>query len=134
MKKTMRTKLLICALACSTALFGDEPVTLSCSGDTEAAYQKLLTQLKADGSEIDLASKDAGIQTKVVRNGKKLKQSASYMKFTFIPEGDHTKVRIAVYETHRVNIPLVWQAWSDPVVSTDLSKAEAFTLKEKLGW
>jgi hypothetical protein len=122
------------ALAGAAVLFGQEPVMLSFAGGTEPAYQAVLDRLKVDGAEIDSASKDAGIQTKVVRNGKKLKQSASYMKFTFIPDGDHTRVRIAVYETHRVNIPLVLQAWSDPIVSDDRSKAEAFTLKNELGW
>jgi hypothetical protein len=130
----MKLSGLICALTGAAALFGQEPVILSFAGGTQPAYQALLNRLKVDGSEIDSASPDAGIQTKVVRNGKKPKQSASYMKFTFIPDGEHTRIRIAVYETHRVNIPLVLQAWSDPVVSPEASKAEAFTLKNELGW
>jgi hypothetical protein len=130
----MKASGFICALAGATVLWGQEPVTLSFVGSTQPAYQAVLDRLKVDGSEIDSASPDAGIKTKVVRNGKKLKQSASYMQFTFIPDGDHTRVRIAVYETHRVNIPLVLQAWSDPEVSEERSKAEAFTLKNELGW
>jgi hypothetical protein len=130
--KKMRASGLICALAGVAALFGQEPVTLSYAGDAEPAYQAVLNRLKVDGLDIDSASKDAGIQSKVVITGKH-KQTAAYMKFTFIPDSNHTQVRIAVYESHRLNL-LVAEPWSDPVVSTDRSKAEAFTLKEELGW
>jgi hypothetical protein len=130
--ETMKVRGLICALAGAAAVFGQESVTLSYAGVAEPAYKALLNRLKVDGLDIDSASPDAGIHTKAVITGKH-KQNASYMKFTFIQDGDHTVVRIAVYEAHRLNV-VCGAAWSDAEVSMDGSKAEAFTLKNELGW
>jgi hypothetical protein len=131
-KMTMKTKVLICALVGAAAVFGQEPVSLSYSGDAEHAYQAVLTRMKVDGLDIKSASKDAGIETALVITGKR-KQTGVYMKITFIPDGAGTKVRIAVYESHRLSL-LVVEPWSDAQLSDNRSKAEAFTLKGELGW
>src|ERR1700761_9420561 len=91
MTKTLSTwKRTSLGLVSAAALFGQqpEPVTLTYKGTADAGYQVLLKQLKVDGSVIDSASVDAGIQTKVVVQGKR-KQSATYMKFTFIQDADN---------------------------------------------
>ena len=101
-------------------------------GAPETVYQTILKQLKTDGLELDSASLDAGIQTSLVITGK-VRQTGTYSKISFIPAGNQTEIRIAVYEEKRLKALRI-DPWSEPKLHQERSEAMAFRLKQELGW
>jgi hypothetical protein len=109
----------------------EEQVTISHEISPAAAYQAVLDQVKKEGLEVNLnSSLDAGIQTEPKEKGSVWKTSC-YYKFSFIPDGNKTTVRIAAYEMKRV-----WGAAgrTQPKVNVDRARSEAFQLQRELGW
>lgn len=104
---------------------------LSYSGDAEAAYSSVLNQLKRDGYEIDMASKDAGIQTALILEGR-IKQTGTYLKVTLLPL--ENKLRVLVYEERRVRTLSTVSPWSATKVNVDKSELAALKLKDELHW
>ena len=106
---------------------------ISRAADTDTVYQAVLNQLKKDGTEIESASKDAGIKTGVTITGH-YKQTGSYMEITFIADGpSQTTVKVTAYEEKRYK-GLKTEPWSTPKVNEEQSEAEAAKLKLELGW
>jgi hypothetical protein len=125
-------KLIVGMTMLAASLCAQGPVTITYAGNADAAYQAVLNRLKVDGLDIESASKDAGIQTSVVVTGK-YRQTGTYLKITFIADGGQTTARIAVYEEKRYKA-LKTEPWSDPKVNEERSQAQAFRLKQELGW
>jgi hypothetical protein len=128
MKKLLVAMTMLAATLCAQ----QAPVTITYAGNADAAYQAVLNRLKVDGFDIESASKDAGIQTVVVVTGK-YRQTGTYLKITFIADDVQTTARIAVYEEKRYKA-LKTEPWSDPKVNEERSQAQAFRLKQELGW
>lgn len=129
----MKGKISACALVAAAILGGAEPASISHSGDIDTVYQAVLNRLKRDGSEIESASKDAGIKTALTITGH-YKQTGSYLEVTFISDGpSQTTVRITEYEEKRYK-GLKTEPWSTPKVNPEQSEAQAAKLKQELGW
>ncbi len=106
---------------------------ISHAGDIDTVYQAVLNQLKKDGTEIESASKDAGIKTGVTVTGH-YKQTGSYMEITFISDSpSQTTVKVTAYEEKRYK-GLKTEPWSTPKINEEQSQAEAAKLKQELGW
>jgi hypothetical protein len=118
-------------MAFALAVLTAQAAELSYVGDGDAAYTSVLNQLKRDGYEIDTASKDAGIQTAVVLEGR-IKQTGTYLKVTLLP--DEKKIRVLVYEERRVRTLSTASPWSAPKVNVDKSELAARKLKDELHW
>ena len=74
---------------------------ISHAADIDTVYQAVLNQLKTDGTEIESASKDAGIKTGVTVTGH-YKQTGTYMEITFIADSpSQTTVKVTAYEEKR---------------------------------
>jgi hypothetical protein len=128
LKTIITTAGLLCLSALSSfAQSAELPYT--CDADT--AYTSVLNQLKRGGYEIDSASKDAGIQTAVVIEGR-IKQTGTYLKVTLLPE--EKKLRVLVYEEKRVRTLSTASPWSATKVNVDKSELAALKLKDELHW
>jgi hypothetical protein len=128
----MRSKLLICICVAASSLLAQKQAIVTTAGAPETIYQTVLKQLRTDGLELDAASLDAGIQTSLVVTGK-VRQTGTYSKISFIPVGNQTEMRIAVYEEKRLKA-LKIDPWSEPKLNEERSQAMAFRLKQELGW
>jgi hypothetical protein len=128
----MKTRLLMGISAAVSSLLAQKQVSITTPGAPEMVYQTILKQLKTDGLELDSASLDAGIQTSLVITGK-VRQTGTYSKISFIPAGNQTEIRIAVYEEKRLKA-LKIDPWSEPKLQQERSEAMAFRLKQELGW
>lgn len=129
----MTSKIVIYSLIAITCLQAEQAATISHPADLDTVYQAVLNQVKKDGSEIESASKDAGIKTAVTVTGH-YKQTGSYLEITFISDGPaQTTVRLAAYEEKRYK-GLKTEPWSTPKVNAEQSAAEAAKLKQELGW
>jgi hypothetical protein len=125
-KKTIVLMSVLCLVG---ATAWSEDLSYPC--DNEAAYMTVLNQLKKDGFDIDSAGKDAGIQTAATTVGG-FKQTASYVKVTFLP--NDKKLRVLVYESTRVRVGTLINPWGAARVNPDKSAAEVLRLKNELGW
>jgi hypothetical protein len=128
----MKSRLLIGICWAATSLLAQKQAMVTAAGAPETVYQTVLKQLKTDGLELDSASLDAGIQTSLVITGK-VRQTGTYSKISFIPAGNQTEIRIAVYEEKRLKALRI-DPWSEPKLNEERSQAMAFRLKEELGW
>ena len=118
-------------MAFALAAFTAQAAELSYIGDSDVAYSSVLNQLKRDGYEIDTASRDVGIQTAVVLEGR-IKQTGTYLKVTLLP--DENKLRVLVYEQRRVRTLSTVSPWSAPKVNVEKSELAALKLKDELHW
>jgi hypothetical protein len=123
-------RIVVSALAAAAMVGAEEPVTLSRAMDIKSTYQAILTSLKQDGLDVQSASEDAGIETGLKESGG-LWKTGCYYKFTFIPAGTKTTVRIVAYTKKRVKGAAGWTA---PKEDIDRARAEAFQLQHALGW
>jgi hypothetical protein len=126
----MASKWMIGALAVAAAVSAQEQVTISREMNTTSAYQAVLNRLKQDGLDVKSASEDAGIETGLTESGG-IWKTGCYYKFTFIPDGNKTTVRIVAYTKKRVKGAAGWTA---PKEDLDRSRAEAFQLQRELNW
>jgi hypothetical protein len=126
----MASKWMIGALAVAATVSAQEQVTISREMNTTSAYQAVLNRLKQDGLDVKSASEDAGIETGVRESGG-IWKTGCYYKFTFIPDGNKTTVRIVAYTKKRVKGAAGWTA---PKEDIDRSRAEAFQLQRELHW
>ncbi|HMF76955.1 MAG TPA: hypothetical protein VK604_14955 [Bryobacteraceae bacterium] len=127
----MANKWIVGALAVAATVSAQEQVTISREMNTTSAYQAVLTQLKKDGLDVNLNfSQDAGIETALTESGGIWKTGCFY-KFTFIPNGNKTTVRIVAYTKKRVKGAAGWTAAKEDI---DRSRAEAFQLQRELNW
>jgi hypothetical protein len=126
----MASKWMIGALAVAATVSAQEQVTISREMNTTSAYQAVLNRLKQDGLDVKSASEDAGIETGVTESGG-IWKTGCYYKFTFIPDGNKTTVRIVAYTKKRVKGAAGWTA---PKEDLDRSRAEAFQLQRELHW
>ncbi|MGA8597943.1 MAG: hypothetical protein WB676_24775 [Bryobacteraceae bacterium] len=129
----MTRKLAIFSLIATMCLVTGQAASFSHAADVDTVYQAVLNQLKKDGTEIESASKDAGIKTAVAVTGH-YRQTGSYMEITFISDApSQTTVRVTAYEEKRYK-GLKTEPWSTPKVNAEQSEAEASKLKQELGW
>lgn len=129
----MTRKLAIFSLIATICLGAGQAASFSHAADLDNVYQAVLNQLKKDGTEIESASKDAGIKTGVTVTGH-YRQTGSYMDITFISDSpSQTTVRVTAYEEKRYK-GLKTEPWSTPKVNAEQSEAEATKLKQELGW
>ena len=124
----MNLKTIITGVALLFAAVGSQAAELSYAGDADAAYTSVLNQLKRDGFEIASASKDAGIQTAPVTEGR-FKQTNTYMRLTLLP--DEKKFRIVVYAAWRMT---PGSPWSSVKANEDKAAAAVLKLKDELHW
>ena len=125
--------IVLCSLAATALLPAAEPASFSHAAESETVYQAVLNQVKKDGTEIDSASKDAGIKTAVTVTGH-YKQTGSYLEITFISDSPaQTTVRVTAYEEKRYK-GLKTEPWSTPKANPEQSESEANKLKQELGW
>jgi hypothetical protein len=122
--------IMISAIAAAAIVSAQEPVIISRQMDTKSTYQAILTRLKQDGLDVKSASEDAGIETGVTESGG-IWKTGCYYKFTFIPDGNKTTVRIVAYTKKRVKGAAGWTA---PKEDIDRSRAEASQLQRELNW
>jgi hypothetical protein len=122
--------ILIGALAAAATVSAQEATTISREMTTANAYQAVLTRLKQDGLDVKSASEDAGIETGLTESGGIVK-TGCYYKFTFIPDGNKTTVRIVAYTKKRLKGAATW---TGPKEDIDRSRAEAFQIQRELGW
>jgi len=126
----MANKWMIGALAIAATVSAQDSATLSREMSTANAYQAVLTRLKQDGMDVKSASEDAGIETGLVESGGIVK-TGCYYKFTFIPDGSKTTVRVAAFTKKRLKGAV---QWTGPKEDIDRSRAEAFRIQRELGW
>lgn len=119
---------MIGALAVAAIVSAQEQVTISREMNTTSAYQAVLNRLKQDGLDVKSASEDSGIETGLTESGG-IWKTGCYYKFTFIPDGNKTTVRIVAYTKKRVKGAAGWTA---PKEDIDRSRAEAFQLQREL--
>jgi hypothetical protein len=124
----MASKWMIGALAVAAIVSAQEQVTISREMNTTSAYQAVLNRLKQDGLDVKSASEDSGIETGLTESGG-IWKTGCYYKFTFIPDGNKTTVRIVAYTKKRVKGAAGWTA---PKEDIDRSRAEAFQLQREL--
>jgi hypothetical protein len=119
------------AVAAAAIVSAQEPVTISREMSPADAYQAVLTQLKKDGLDVKLnSSLDAGIETGMTESGG-IWKTGCYYKFTFIPDGNKTTVRIVAYTKKRVKGAAGYTAAKEDI---DRSRSEAFQLQRELKW
>lgn len=129
----MTKRILLWSLAATVLLRAAEPASFSHSGQPDDIYQAVLNQIKKDGTEIESASRDAGIKTGLTVTGH-YKQTGSYLEVTFLSDNpSETTVRVTAYEEKRYK-GLKTEPWSTPKVNSEQSQAEAAKLKQELGW
>jgi hypothetical protein len=121
------------SLMATMLLQAAEPASFSHAGQPDDIYQAVLNQIKKDGTEIESASRDAGIKTGVTVTGH-YKQTGSYLEVTFLSDSpSQTTVRVTAYEEKRYK-GLKTEPWSTPKANPEQSQAEAAKLKQELSW